>query len=149
MGEALMSGQQKQTILIVEDYQDSRAMSVMLLEDLDYRVLAVGNGREALQLAIREKPDLVLTDFNLPDIDGITLTRCIRKLSQELAGIPVIMITAREREEVYEMAVAAGCNAVLTKPVSFSFLEDSIRTLLEHSMYRWPRDFETERRTLA
>ncbi len=144
-----MSGKHRQTILIVEDYKDSREMIRMLLEDLDYRVLEVENGIDALQLAAREKPDLVLTDFNLPDIDGITLTRLIRNLRHGRANIPVIMITAREREEVYEMAVAAGCNAVLTKPVSFSFLEESIRTLLQHSMYRWTGDFETERRTLA
>jgi DNA-binding response OmpR family regulator len=143
-----MFGRRKPTILIVEDYADTREMIRILLEESNYRVLATANGKDALEVTARETPDLILTDFNLPDIDGITLIRKIRKLGPEMRNIPVIMITAREREEVCEMAATVGCNAVITKPVSFSVIENTIRALLKRSMYGWTRNSEAESRTL-
>jgi CheY-like chemotaxis protein len=104
-----------------------------LLEGLNYRVLEAQDGKEALDLASRERPDLVLTDFNLPDIDGTALIRRLRKLGEKMSRIPVIMLSAHDREELFELAMAAGCTAFLTKPVSFAVLEKTIHTLLEES----------------
>ena len=122
-----------QTILLVEDYKDSREMIRLLLEDLSYRVLEARNGMEALDLALTETPDLVLTDFNLPDIDGTTLIKRLRKLGHKMSRIPVIMLTAHDRGRVYKLAMAAGCTAFFTKPVNFVVLEQTINTLLEES----------------
>lgn len=128
-----MSGSNNQTILLVEDYTDSREMLRLLLQDFNYRILEAQNGREALDLAVKERPDLVLTDFNLPDIDGTVLIRRLRKLSERMSRVPVIMLTAHDKEQVFELALAAGCTAFLTKPVSFGVLEKTIHTLLEES----------------
>jgi CheY-like chemotaxis protein len=128
-----MAGSNNQTILLVEDYKDSREMIRFLLEGLNYRVLEAQDGKEALDLASRERPDLVLTDFNLPDIDGTALIRRLRKLGEKMSRIPVIMLSAHDREELFELAMAAGCTAFLTKPVSFAVLEKTIHTLLEES----------------
>jgi len=128
-----MGGATNQTILVVEDYKDSLEMIRFLLEDLGYRILEAQNGKEALEFASRQTPDLVLTDFNLPDIDGTTLIKRLRKLSAKMSRVPVIMLTARDSQEVYEMARAAGCSAFLTKPVSFVVLEKTINTLLEQT----------------
>jgi CheY-like chemotaxis protein len=128
-----MGGSGNQTILLVEDYKDSREMIRLLLEDLSYRILEAQNGKEALDLASRKTPDLVLTDFNLPDIDGTALIRRLRKLSEKMSRIPIIMLTARDPRELYELAMAAGCTAFLTKPVSFAVLEKTINRLLEES----------------
>ena len=68
-----------QTILLVEDYKDSREMIRLLLEEQGYWILEAQNGKEAIELAARQTPDLVLTDSNLPDIDGTTLTKRLRK----------------------------------------------------------------------
>ena len=125
-----MSDAAKQTILVVEDYKDSLEMIRFLLEDLGYRILEAQNGKQALELASRQTPDLVLTDFNLPDVDGTTLIKRLRKLSAKMSRVPVIMLTARDPDEVYEMARAAGCSAFLTKPVSFVVLEKTINALL-------------------
>ncbi|HEX7294939.1 MAG TPA: response regulator [Pyrinomonadaceae bacterium] len=122
-----------QTILVVEDYTDSREMIRLLLEGLSYRVLEARNGMEALDLALTETPDLVLTDFNLPDIDGTTLIKRLRKVSDKMSRIPVIMLTAHDRGRVYELAMAAGCTAFFTKPVNFLVLEQTINTLLAES----------------
>jgi CheY-like chemotaxis protein len=122
-----------QTILLVEDYKDSREMTRLLLEDLSYRILEARNGREAIELASTETPDLVLTDFNLPDIDGTTLIKRLRKLGDKMSHIPIIMITAQDRGDLYELAMTAGCTAFFTKPVSFEVLEKAIDTFLEES----------------
>ena len=128
-----MSGSDNQTILLVEDYTDSREMLRLLLQDLNYRILEAQNGKQALDLAVKETPDLVLTDFNLPDIDGTALIRRLRKLSERMSRIPVIMLTAHDKQQLYEVAMAAGCTAFLTKPANFSVLQKTIQTLLEES----------------
>ena len=128
-----MVGSGNQSILLVEDYKDSREMIRLLLEDLNYRVLEARNGKEALDIASTETPDLVLTDFNLPDIDGTTLIKRLRKLGDKISRIPIVMLTAHDRGEIYEMAMAAGCTAFLTKPTNFGVLEETIDTLLEES----------------
>ena len=125
-----MSGAPNQTILVVEDYKDSREMIRFLLEDLGYCIVEAQNGKEALDFASRQTPDLVLTDFNLPDVDGTILIKRLQKLSARMSRVPVIMLTASDSREVYEMARAAGCSAFLTKPVSFVVLEKTIYALL-------------------
>ena len=126
-----MAGSGNQTILLVEDYKDSREMTRFLLEGVGYRILEARNGKEALDLASTETPDLVLTDFNLPDIDGTTLVKHLRKLGDKMSRVPVIMLTAHDRGELYELAMAAGCTAFFTKPVSFEVLEKTLNTLLD------------------
>jgi CheY-like chemotaxis protein len=126
-----MAGSGNQTILLGEDYQDSREMTRFLLEGLGYRIMEARNGKEALDVASTETPDLVLTDFNLPDIDGTTLVKRLRKLGDKMSRVPVIMLTAHDRGELYELAMAAGCTAFFTKPVSFAVLEKTLNTLLE------------------
>ncbi len=126
-----MGGLSNHTILLVEDYGDSREMLRLLLEDLGYRILEAKDGNDALDSARRETPDLVLTDFNLPDVDGITLVKRLRKLSDKMSRIPVIMITAHDPTELYQLAMEAGCTTVLTKPVSLVVLEKTIDRLLE------------------
>jgi CheY-like chemotaxis protein len=128
-----MAGSGNQTILLVEDYKDSREMTRFLLEGLGYRIMEARNGKEGLDLASEETPDLVLTDFNLPDIDGTTLVKRLRSLGDKMSRIPIIMLTAHDRGELYELAMAAGCTAFFTKPVSFAALEKTLNTLLEES----------------
>jgi len=120
-----------QTILLVEDYEDSREMIRLLLQEHGYRILEAQNGMEAISLAAKETLDLVVTDFNLPDIDGTTLIKRIRKLGERMNHIPIIMVTAQSAGEVYQLAMAAGCTTLLTKPISFTILENTIAELLQ------------------
>jgi len=121
------------TILLVEDYKDSREMFSLLLEGHGYRILGAQNGKEAIDLAAAQTPDLVLTDFNLPDIDGTTLIKRLRKLGERMNHIPIIMVTAQPPDDLYQPAIAAGCTTVLAKPMSFSILENTIARLLQDS----------------
>jgi CheY-like chemotaxis protein len=120
-----------QTILLVEDYKDSREMIRLLLEEQGYWILEAQNGKEAIDLAARQTPDLVLTDFNLPDIDGTTLIKRLRSLGEKMSHIPIVMVTAQPPDELYELAMAAGCTKVLAKPINFSLLENMIARLLQ------------------
>ena len=118
-----------QTILFVEDYKDSREMVKLLLQD-NYRVITAANAQDALELVRKEQPDLVLTDFNLPDFNGTELVRRIRRLGGRFSHIPVVMVTAYARDQVYDSAIEAGCTAFFSKPIDFEVLEEAIGQLL-------------------
>jgi len=106
-------------------------MLALLLEGMGYRVLPAATGREALSAARNNDIDLVLTDFNLPDMTGPTVVRYIRKLNDRLAHIPIVMLTAFDGDEYRVLAAEAGCNAFLTKPPDFDRLEATIDRLLQ------------------
>lgn len=116
-------------ILIVEDYEDSRAMLKFLLESWGHKVFEAENGRQAIKMVEQELPDLILIDVSLPEINGLTATRKIK----ELAGadkIPIICITAHGND--YEgKALEAGCIAVVAKPIDFEILENVISRYLK------------------
>jgi CheY-like chemotaxis protein len=130
----------QQTVLVIEDYADSREMLRLLLESLDYRVITAKDGKEALAVASDEHIDLVLTDLGLPDMSGVTVVRLLRKLKDHLRRVPIIMLTAFDGNEYYRSAVQAGCTAFLKKPPDFDKLQDMIERLLrqplnEHSRF--------------
>ena len=118
------------TILLVEDYADSRQMLKLLLESVDYCVLPAANGKEAFTAAARNEIDLLLTDFNLPDMTGPTVVRYVRKLGNPRVHIPAIMLTASDGYEHRSLAAEAGCDAFLTKPTDFEILRATIDRLL-------------------
>ena len=114
------------TVLLVEDFADSRFMMRLLLEMDGYRVVEATNGREAVESAERECPDLILMDLGLPEVDGLTATKLIREL-EDLCDVPIIALTAHDAEQFQSAAVAAGCNEYVTKPVDFDSLGRVIR----------------------
>jgi CheY-like chemotaxis protein len=102
-------------ILVVEDAALNRDLVVQLLED-KYSVVEAANGREGLEVAERERPDLILMDLSLPVIDGWEATRRL-KAHQELKSIPVIAVTAHAMVGDEEKARSAGCDGYLVKPL--------------------------------
>ena len=113
------------TVLLVEDFDDSRFMMRQLLEMSGYRVVEAKDGREAVDFARRVRPHVILMDLSLPEMDGISATRQIRKFDN-LADVPIIAVTANERSEFQRAAFAAGCNEYITKPVDFDALDKVI-----------------------
>src|ERR1044072_2347707 len=104
------------TILVVEDYADSRQMLKLLLEGLDYSVLTAATGKEALSAAANNPIDLILTDFSLPDMTGPSVLRSIRQLNTGPERFPAVILTALDGYEYRELAYKAGCDAFLIKP---------------------------------
>ncbi len=120
---------QRPTILLVEDTDDNRFMMSRLLELSGYSVIEAVNGQEAIQIAEEQRPQLILMDLSLPLIDGLAATREIRNLP-ELSKVPIIVVSAHDTAEFHNEALAAGCDAYITKPIDFAELETLISRIL-------------------
>lgn len=127
--EAMEMRSEPTTVLLVEDTEDNRQMMKRLLEMSGYRVVEAVNGREAVALADQEKPQIILMDLSLPFIDGLAATRQIRKLP-ELSHVPIIAVSAHDTADFHSEALAAGCNAYITKPINYPELEEAVNRLL-------------------
>jgi two-component system, cell cycle response regulator DivK len=114
---------QKRTVLVVDDFFDSRLLIKTMLEMAGYRVVEAADGCEAIKVAQRERPDLILMDLSLPILDGISSTRAIRDLQPVIGAPPIIAFTAHSRDSLEQSARQAGCNDYLTKPVDFGRLK--------------------------
>ncbi len=113
-------------ILVVEDVALNMNLLVQLLED-EYEVLTATDGAAGIELAERERPDLILMDLSLPVIDGWEATRRL-KANDRLKQIPIIALTAHAMVGDEEKARAAGCDDYLTKPLD----EDRLFERLNH-----------------
>jgi CheY-like chemotaxis protein len=116
-------------VLLVEDTEDNRQMMKKLLEMSGFQVVEATNGREAVEVALKVKPQIILMDLSLPFIDGLAATRQIRALP-ELREIPIVAVSAHDTADFHSHALAAGCNAYITKPINFPELEEVVNSLL-------------------
>lgn len=119
----------KRTILVVEDFDETRFMIKVVLEMSGYRVLEATNGVEAVEVARRERPDLILMDMGLPLMDGFEATRAIRD-EGDLGGVPVVAVSAHATAEYRVKALTVGCDEYITKPVDFVHLKNLVKRLL-------------------
>lgn len=117
-------------ILIIEDTEYNRDLLMQLLEE-DYETLAAGDGAAGVEMAARERPDLILMDMSLPIMDGWEATRRI-KADADLNTIPIIALTAHAMHGDQEKARAAGCDDYLTKPIDEDLLFSKLRRHLEN-----------------
>ena len=117
------------TILVVEDIDETRLMMRLVLELSGYCVLEAVDGQEAIEVARRERPDLIIMDIGLPVVDGLTATRLIREEAGS-AEVPIVAVTARGTAECRVKALAAGCDEYVTKPINFDQLGTLLKRLL-------------------
>ena len=120
-----------QKILVVEDVEFNRDLVVQLLEDT-YDVLTAVDGIEGLQVAERERPDLILMDLSLPGIDGWEATRRL-KAHAALRHIPVVALSAHAMTGDEEKALHSGCDAYLSKPLDDALLFATLARFLGHA----------------
>src|SRR2546428_8468253 len=105
-----------QTILLVEDYEETRTMLRSWLERRGYRLVEAGNGQEAVDLAPLAHPDLILMDLRLPELNGIAATRRLRE-NIGLRNVPVVVVSALDPALIRKAALSAGCTEYLCKPI--------------------------------
>ena len=117
-------------ILVVEDNVENLDSLSRRLQRRGFEVLSAADGRIGVQTAIAEKPDLILMDMNMPEVDGWEATRQI-KANSDLASVPVIALTAHAMLGDRERALAAGCTDYHTKPIEFPKLLSQIEALLQ------------------
>jgi len=114
------------TILLVDDEPYILWLFQILLEDLGHRVFLSEDGEEALRKAIERKPDLIVTDCNMPGLDGVELCRRL-KASAVTAQIPVIMVSASRPPQGEKL-----WNVFLSKPVDLDTFDTNVKSLLAH-----------------
>jgi two-component system, cell cycle response regulator DivK len=104
-------------IVVIEDNEHSARMVFKLLSRADFKVILAEDGETGLTAVFENRPDLVLIDLGLPDIDGQTVIALIRQ-QDDLASLPIIAFTAWPEETARSMATAYGCDGVITKPIN-------------------------------
>jgi two-component system cell cycle response regulator DivK len=122
-------------ILVVEDSPVNMALTVAILESAGHAVLQAEHAVPGMEIAREERPDLILMDIQLPDIDGLVATRMLKR-DARTARIPVIALTAFAMTGDEEEMRAAGCDGYITKPVRYrDFLAevDAVMRRVEHS----------------
>jgi CheY-like chemotaxis protein len=107
-------------ILLVEDIPDSREFMKHFLEMEGNQITEAVNGKEAIEYAQKEQPDIILMDLDLPIMNGLTATRHIKQI-KSCFSIPIIAITGYPKA-LHDIAVDVGCEAVIGKPVDFNEL---------------------------
>ena len=128
-GRKAAGGAREPLVLVVDDMPDARRICVEYLEYRSYRVVTAEDGLQAVSKARELRPDLILMDLSMPRLDGCEATRML-KSDARTAGIPVIAVTAHGSGGRPEEALAAGCLAVMMKPVPLRDLEGEIRRAL-------------------
>lgn len=119
----------KQTILVIDDDHDLTVMLTAQLERRNYRVVVAANGREGLQKAYQARPDLIILDIMMPEMDGWEVCQRLR----ELSNVPIIMLTARNIKGDIVKGLESGADDYLTKPFSAAELEARIQAVLRRS----------------
>lgn len=117
------------TLLVVEDDEDIRLAMRLALEDFGYRVVEAGTGEEAVEVAWRICPNIILMDLSLPVLDGLSAIKRIRQ-DPQMKEVPIVAVTAHHEAQFRANALAAGCNAYTTKPIDFDWLNELIGQLL-------------------
>ena len=122
----------QKTILLVEDFDDTRLMTKLWLTKKGYRVVEAENGEEAVQMAQREQPDLIIMDMMMPGMNGLDATQLIRQ-DRDLRQTPIVAVSAYGVDEYRRIALAAGCNEYVSTPFEPGTLADLITTLLDNA----------------
>ena len=126
----------KEKILIVEDNPLNMRLIEMLLRARGFNLLLKAiDGEEALDIATRERPDLIVMDIQLPKINGLEVTRRLRRMPV-FNHIPIIALTAYAMKGDKEKFIEAGCNAYLPKPVGTRELPAMITEMLQRQKNR-------------
>jgi len=123
-------GAQAQTVLVVEDESSIASFVALYLKNAGYAVRTAATGNDALEQAESERPDLIVLDLMLPDVDGIEVCRRIRKTSD----VPILMLTARDEDVDKIIGLEVGADDYLTKPFNPRELVARVKSILRRSV---------------
>jgi two-component system cell cycle response regulator DivK len=116
----------KGRILVVEDNVDTYELVHFILEKNKYETFLAVNGREGVNAAQKQKPDLIIMDMSMPEMDGWTATSMIKK-NPQTSSIPLIALTAHALPGDRQRAMDAGCDEYITKPMDLDDLVEAIQ----------------------
>lgn len=127
--EMFTASQTPRTILVVDDFDDTRLLLRTWLERRGFRVIEAENGIEAVDRARNDSPDLIIMDMEMPQLDGLSATRRIRQ-QEKMTGVPIVAVSAYGADQFRELALAAGCDEYVSTPFEPIALEGIIRSLM-------------------
>jgi len=116
-------------VLVIEDIDDNAELLERVLTARGYEVMRAPDGETGLQMALDLKPDLVLLDLGLPDIDGQTVASQMRR-TPELASTPIVVVTAWPEDTAQKMVEVYGCNGYISKPINVALFVDQVASFL-------------------
>src|SRR5687768_1760393 len=119
----------KPLILVVDDFDDTRLLLRTWLERKGFEVIEAENGNEAVSQAETKRPNLIIMDLEMPELDGLAATRKIRAV-KELEKVPVLAVSAYGAEQFRDDAIAAGCDEYVSTPFEPEALEKLIRSFV-------------------
>ena len=119
----------KPSVMVVEDFDDTRQMIALELRTEGYEVVEVSDGREAVETVKRRCPDLVLLDLSLPGCDGLSAAFRMREV-EAMCHVPIVACTAHDAALHRDAALAAGCDEYLMKPLDLGRLKEVVSRLL-------------------
>ncbi len=115
--------------LVIEDNENNMKLITFLLEKSGYSTLWADNGKTGIDLAINEKPDFILLDIQLPDMEGTEVLKEIRRLEKD-KETPIIAVTSYAMSGDREKLLGAGCNGYIEKPIDPLLIIDQIREVI-------------------
>jgi DNA-binding NarL/FixJ family response regulator len=128
------------TILVIEDHPDMLANLVTILRMEHYEVLTASNGREGVSLAAEHRPDLIVCDVMMPEMDGYRVLKMLRE-ERSTAATPFIFLTARGEARDVRAGMNLGADDYLTKPVTATDLLAAVASRLQRAQQRPPEPF--------
>ena len=139
-----MSQEVKNKILLVEDDADTQTALAMLFEIEGFEVITASDGEEAYLRAVAESPDLIVTDINMPKVNGLDLIRLVRS-DGRIEGIPIVAMSAVEKQYL-NRAMELGAIAVAQKPIEFDHFISLIARVVSARHLRSRSHSQVERR---
>lgn len=112
-------------VLVVEDHPDLRTILLRQIERMGFTVILAKDGAEAIELAVREKPHLILMDIMMPEVDGWEAARTLRS-HPETRHVPIVAVTALFRESDLRRCLEDGCSDYIVKPFNFEQLRQKV-----------------------
>lgn len=120
----------KAKVLYIEDNRDNMVLVKRVLEIEGYEVIHAETGQDGLAKALANKPDIIITDINLPDIDGYEVTDTLKK-NKTTCHIPIVAMTANVMKKDRENVFQAGCDGFISKPIDVDELPGQIENFLK------------------
>ena len=119
----------ERTVLVVDDFDDTRLLLGTWLKKKGFRVIEAENGTQAVAAAKSHRPDFIIMDVEMPELDGLDATRQIRELKQ-LPRVPIVAVSAYGADQYRSQALDAGCDEYVSTPFDPDELEKLIRSLI-------------------
>ena len=116
------------TVLLAEDSQDTRSMLKRAFELKGYKVFEAEDGQEALDMARRYRPSLIVIDLNMPVLDGLAAVKNVREMEGPTEQVPIVAITAYDVPGMEDAALETGCDRYLRKPLDLEELDSALRS---------------------